>query len=259
MPAAGNIAVSSSIDYLVEMLLFIPPIFVLVGLLDVWVPRKIVEKHIGPESGAKGVAISILVATAAAGPLYAGFPVADALLKKGCRLANAVIFLGTWATIKIPMLMIEIKFMDLPFALTRLARVCADSDSDRLPGGKDFGNGQNSGKAESDQLKMQEGVIVDWFNLEEIKEFSLLSHVKKMICEFANTKALLICFEAGQSVPPCIMESDVYFYTIDGHGLLYIENRSVEVKTGILIMVPAGVERKIQALSRLTVLAIQVH
>ena len=35
-------------------------------------------------------------------------------------MANVVIFLGTWATIKIPMLMMEIKFMGLPFALARL-------------------------------------------------------------------------------------------------------------------------------------------
>ncbi|MCL4440302.1 MAG: permease [Firmicutes bacterium] len=120
-PDMGSMAVKSSIDYLVEMFLFIPPIFVLVGLLDVWVPRKIIEKNVGPDSGVRGVVISILVATAAAGPLYVGFPVADALLKKGCRMANAVIFLGTWATIKIPMLMMEIKFMGISFALTRLA------------------------------------------------------------------------------------------------------------------------------------------
>lgn len=120
-PARGSASVKSALDYLVEMLLFIPPIFVLVGLLDVWVPRQIVEKNMGPNSGVRGVIISILVATAAADPLYAGFPVADALLKKGCRLANAVIFLGTWAVIKIPMLMAEIKFVCLPFALLRLA------------------------------------------------------------------------------------------------------------------------------------------
>ena len=120
-PDRGISAITSAADYLIEMLLFIPPIFVLVGLLDVWVPRRIVEKHVGPDSGIKGVVISILVATAAAGPLYAGFPVAYALLKKGCRMANAVIFLGTWATIKIPMLMMEIKFMGLSFALLRLA------------------------------------------------------------------------------------------------------------------------------------------
>lgn len=120
-PDRGLSAITSALDYLIEMLLFIPPIFILVGLLDVWVPRKIVEKHVGPESGIKGIIMSILVATAAAGPLYTGFPVAYALLKKGCRVANAVIFLGTWATIKIPMLMMEIKFMGLHFALLRLA------------------------------------------------------------------------------------------------------------------------------------------
>lgn len=120
-PVMGQVAIKSSIDYLIEMILFIPPIFILIGLLEVWVPRKIVESNVGPESGIRGIVISILVATAAAGPLYVGFPVADALLKKGCRLSNAVIFLGTWATIKLPMLMMEIKFMGLPFALTRLA------------------------------------------------------------------------------------------------------------------------------------------
>ncbi|MEW6424872.1 MAG: permease [Bacillota bacterium] len=120
-PAIGAVAIKSSLDYLVEMLLFIPPIFVLVGLLDVWVPRQIVERNVGPESGARGVALSILVAAAAAGPLYVGFPAAAALLKKGCRLANAVIFLGTWATVKIPMLMMEIKFMGVSFSLLRLA------------------------------------------------------------------------------------------------------------------------------------------
>ncbi|MDI6710036.1 MAG: permease [Bacillota bacterium] len=120
-PAQGQNAIMTAGNYLLEMLLFIPPIFVLVGLLEVWVPRKLVERHVGPQSGARGVIISVLVATAAAGPLYAAFPVADALLKKGCRMANAVIFLGTWATIKIPMLMMEIKFVGLEFAALRLA------------------------------------------------------------------------------------------------------------------------------------------
>ncbi|MTI83791.1 MAG: permease [Firmicutes bacterium] len=119
-PDKGTTAVISTGDYLVEMLLFIPPIFILIGLLDVWVPREIVEKNVGSESGVKGVVISILVATAAAGPLYAGFPVAYTLMEKGCRMANVVIFLGTWATIKVPMLMMEIKFLGMEFAAARL-------------------------------------------------------------------------------------------------------------------------------------------
>jgi len=58
------------------------------------------------------------------------------------------------------------------------------------------------------------------FNLEEVKEFSLTSHVRKVICEYANTKALLICFESGKSVPACTMESDVFFYTVEGMAIL---------------------------------------
>lgn len=119
-PEKGAAAIRIGFDYLIEMLLFIPPIMVLVGLLDVWVPRHIVERNVGRGSGIKGILISILVGSAAAGPLYAGFPVADAMLKKGCRLLNAVIFLGTWATIKIPMIMMEVKFVGWKFSLVRL-------------------------------------------------------------------------------------------------------------------------------------------
>ncbi|MGQ9531931.1 MAG: permease [Desulfotomaculales bacterium] len=122
-PAMGAAAMRLTGRYIVEMLLFIPPILLLVGLLDVWVPRHLVERYVGPGSGWRGVVVSILVATAAAGPLYAGFPVAYALLRKGCRPANAVIFLGTWATIKIPMLLMETRFLGLPFAAVRLGLI----------------------------------------------------------------------------------------------------------------------------------------
>ena len=108
-------------SYLTEMLSIIPPIFVLVGLLDVWVPRKIVENHVGPESGFKGMLISLLAGSAAAGPLYGAFPVGETMLKKGCSVKNLVIFLSSWAAIKIPMIMMETNFLGWKFALVRFA------------------------------------------------------------------------------------------------------------------------------------------
>lgn len=42
----------------VEMLSFIPPIFVLLGLLDVWVPREKVVAHLGPDSGVAGMGLA---------------------------------------------------------------------------------------------------------------------------------------------------------------------------------------------------------
>ena len=108
-------------SFLVEVLLIVPPVMVLMGLLDAWVPRQIVEAHLGKDAGVRGAGVAILLGTAAAGPLYAAFPIALSLQKKGARLANVVIFLGTWATIKIPMIIMESSFIGLRFALLRLA------------------------------------------------------------------------------------------------------------------------------------------
>jgi uncharacterized membrane protein YraQ (UPF0718 family) len=120
-PSLAGLAVTKSMSFLVEVLLIVPPVMVLMGLLDAWVPRHVVEAHLGRDGGVRGAAVAILLGTAAAGPLYAAFPIALSLQKKGARLANVVIFLGTWATIKIPMIIMESSFVGLRFALLRLA------------------------------------------------------------------------------------------------------------------------------------------
>lgn len=112
-PALAADATATSGRFLVEVLLVLPPVMVLMGLLDVWVPRALVESHLGPGTGALGTGLAMLLGTAAAGPLYAAFPVAVSLQRKGARLASVVLFLGTWATIKTPMIMMEASFVGL--------------------------------------------------------------------------------------------------------------------------------------------------
>ncbi len=103
------------------MLLVVPPIFLLLGLMDVWVPRETLMKYMGPGSGAKGPLIAFAVGSAAAGPLYGAFPVAAVLMKKGASFTNILIFIGAWSTTKIPMLLFEMKALGFRFALARLA------------------------------------------------------------------------------------------------------------------------------------------
>jgi uncharacterized membrane protein YraQ (UPF0718 family) len=102
-----------------EMILFLPVMFVLIGLFDVWVPREKIEKHVGSESGWKGTVLVILLATLQAGPLYGAFPFTYLLWKKGCSIRNVFIYLGAFSTIKIPMLTFEIGFLGLKFSLLR--------------------------------------------------------------------------------------------------------------------------------------------
>lgn len=117
----GLKALSISADSFKEMLLVIPPIFVLLGLLDVWVPREMMIKFMGEGSGIKGIILSILIGSAAAGPLYGAFPVAAVFMKKGVKFNNILIFIGAWSTTKIPMFLFEITSLGAKFAFTRLA------------------------------------------------------------------------------------------------------------------------------------------
>jgi uncharacterized membrane protein YraQ (UPF0718 family) len=103
-----------------EMVLVIPPIFVLLGLLDIWVPREIMIKYMGEGSGLKGILLSIFIGSAAAGPLYGAFPVAAVFMKKGVKFSNILIFIGAWSTTKIPMFLFEVASLGTKFAVTRL-------------------------------------------------------------------------------------------------------------------------------------------
>lgn len=104
-----------------EMLFVIPPVFILLGLLDIWVPREMMMKYMGEDSGMKGTILAIILGSAAAGPLYGAFPVAAVFMRKGVKFGNILIFIGAWSTTKIPMFLFELSALGVPFALTRLA------------------------------------------------------------------------------------------------------------------------------------------
>lgn len=105
--------------FFLEMIVFLPLMFILIGLFDVWVPREKITRHVGPGSGFLGIFWVILLAMLQAGPLYAAFPVAALLWKKGCSVRNVFVYLGAFSTLKIPMLAFEIGFLGLKFSLLR--------------------------------------------------------------------------------------------------------------------------------------------
>src|SRR5574344_2905 len=120
-PSMGRKAFQLTGSNILEMLSVLPPIFILLGLLDVWVKRETMIKYMGDNSGIVGVLLAFFLGSAAAGPLYAAFPVAGVLLKKGSKLSNVFIMLGAWSTTKIPLILFEASALGLKFMLIRLA------------------------------------------------------------------------------------------------------------------------------------------
>lgn len=118
-PGIGQKSLDITMDNVLYMLSVIPPIFILLGLLDVWVPKETMIRFLGEKSGAAGILIAFFLGSAAAGPLYVAFPVAGLLLKKGSKLSNVLIFIGAWSTTKIPLLLFEASSMGWDFMITR--------------------------------------------------------------------------------------------------------------------------------------------
>lgn len=116
----GMKAFNNTKDSFMQMLSVLPPIMVLLGLMDEWVSRESMMKYMGDDSGVMGIAIAIGFAAFAAGPMYAAFPFTAVLLKKGVKFTNVIIFMNAWCVIKISTLLFEISSLGYKFTFYRL-------------------------------------------------------------------------------------------------------------------------------------------
>lgn len=104
-----------------NFLFMLTPIFILIGLLDTWVDRNTMIKIMGEKSGIKGVFIALCMGVITAVPVYALFPIANVLLKKGCKIFNVMIFFCSSAGIRIPLLLFEVSSFGWELTLLRFA------------------------------------------------------------------------------------------------------------------------------------------
>lgn len=94
-------------------------------------------------------------------------------------------------------------------------------------------------------------------DLNKLKEFAAASFVKKELLVTDNFKLLLICFEPGQAVEPCVMSRSTAFYIVEGTGEVIEEGEAVQVSNGSVVLIKPELERQIKAASKMVVLAIQ--
>lgn len=117
---AGPEAAGRLRDVFLEPAKVLPPMFLLIGLFEVWVPRRIVERYLGEGAGVAAVPWVMLLGMIQMGPLYAAYPVAMSLWRKGCTPRNVFIYLGAFTTAKIPMVGFEVAFLGWRFSLARV-------------------------------------------------------------------------------------------------------------------------------------------
>jgi uncharacterized membrane protein YraQ (UPF0718 family) len=118
-PEKGGLARHVAWEYFKEMAMILPAVFIIMGLVSVWVERGFIVRFLGEGSGVKGVVLSFILGSIPMGPLYVAFPLAAVLLKKGAKVANIIIFLSAWACIKLPAELMEFQFLGWKFTLVR--------------------------------------------------------------------------------------------------------------------------------------------
>ena len=107
-------------SFLLEMIIILPPIFILIGLFEVWVEKETIIKHLGSEGGYKSYIWVFVLAAPMAGGLLPAFPLAYSLYKKGARLSVVLVFLGAIGVGRIPMIFFESSFLGWKFSLIRI-------------------------------------------------------------------------------------------------------------------------------------------
>ncbi|MDU5262202.1 MAG: permease [Clostridium celatum] len=112
--------INTTSSNILQMLSVLPPVMILLGLIDVWIPRERLMKYMGNNSGIIGILLAMLIGSVAAGPMYAAFPFTAVLIKKGAKFSNIIIFMNAWCLTKISTLLFELSALDYKFTLVRL-------------------------------------------------------------------------------------------------------------------------------------------
>lgn len=110
-----------------SLLLQIAPLlifaFIVAGMIQILIPREIISKWVGVESGFRGLLIGSVLGGLMPGGPVTSLPIAAGLLRTGASIGTMVAFLTGWSLLAISRLPMEIGLMGWKFALIRLACV----------------------------------------------------------------------------------------------------------------------------------------
>lgn len=94
--------------------------FIIAGMVQVLLPKELMAKWVGTESGFRGILIGSIVGGLAPGGPYVSLPIAAGLLKSGAGIGTMVAFLTGWSLYAVTRLPMEVGLMGWKFTLIRL-------------------------------------------------------------------------------------------------------------------------------------------
>lgn len=95
--------------------------FIVAGMVQVLLPRDLIAKWVGGESGMRGILIGTVAGGLSPGGPYVSLPVVAGLLRAGAGIGTMVAFLTGWSLWAVARLPMEVGILGWKFTLIRLA------------------------------------------------------------------------------------------------------------------------------------------
>jgi uncharacterized membrane protein YraQ (UPF0718 family) len=95
--------------------------FFVAGLVEVLLPKELLTKWVGAESGFKGILIGTCLGALAPGGPFIQFPIVAAMFKAGAHIGPLIAYLSAWALIGVNrVIAFEIPLLGFQITFTRL-------------------------------------------------------------------------------------------------------------------------------------------
>jgi len=108
-------------NMLLQMIPLLIFALIVAGMIQVLLPRELISRWVGAESGLRGLLIGTALGGITPGGPYVTMPIAAGLLRAGASLGTMVAFMTSWSLVAVSRLPLEIGVMGWKFALIRLA------------------------------------------------------------------------------------------------------------------------------------------
>ena len=115
------IGMKSTVKMLVEILPLLVFAFIVAGMVQVLLPRDLISRWIGVESGIRGVLIGTVAGGFTPGGPYVSLPVVAGFLRAGAGVGTMVAFLTGWSLWAMSRLPMEVGILGWKFTLVRFA------------------------------------------------------------------------------------------------------------------------------------------
>jgi len=110
-----------ALSMIIEILPLLIFAFIVAGMVQVLLPRELISRWIGAESGMRGILIGTLAGAFAPGGPYVSLPIVAGFLRAGAGTGTMVAFLTGWSLWAFSRLPMEVAILGWRFTLICLA------------------------------------------------------------------------------------------------------------------------------------------